>query len=251
MISARTKMSKWLGSIDVPPHRIPLFCFPYAVGGASAYRTWQRDFPSEIQICPIQLPGRETRMRERCIDTMKPLVEQIADELEPCFQGTFNFFGYSMGGTIAFELCLELRRRKLQLPSHLFLSSCRAPHRPRCLETIHHLPRERFLNELRKYQGTSERFFQDQDLQELFLPILRADFKLMETYTYQEEPPLPIPISVFRGDQDDMVSHEEQEAWKIHTSERFAYACFPGDHFYIKQSSRSKLFQTLIKEMAV
>ena len=33
-----------------PQARLRLFCFPYAGGGASIYRTWPKGLPSEIEI---------------------------------------------------------------------------------------------------------------------------------------------------------------------------------------------------------
>src|SRR5262249_60295750 len=46
-----------------PQPSVRLFCFPYAGGGATVFRKWQDDMPGTIQVCPIQLPGRERRFR--------------------------------------------------------------------------------------------------------------------------------------------------------------------------------------------
>ena len=44
-----------------PVHRpgLRLICFPYAGGGASIYRSWAEEISGDIEVCAIQLPGRE------------------------------------------------------------------------------------------------------------------------------------------------------------------------------------------------
>src|SRR5438128_11096986 len=45
--------------------RLRLFCFPYAGGGASLYRSWAEPLASVAEILSVQLPGRENRLGER------------------------------------------------------------------------------------------------------------------------------------------------------------------------------------------
>ena len=47
-----------------PTTRLRLFCFPYAGGGASVFRNWLPYAAGEVEICPVQLPGREERLVE-------------------------------------------------------------------------------------------------------------------------------------------------------------------------------------------
>ena len=61
--------------------RMRLFCFPYAGGGASAYRGWERELPADVEVCLVQLPGRETRLREPPFRRVEPLVEAAAEAL--------------------------------------------------------------------------------------------------------------------------------------------------------------------------
>ena len=65
-----------------PDARLRLFCFPYAGGGAMIYRTWYQEFPASIDVCPVQLPGREQRLREKPYTRLEPLIEELAAGLE-------------------------------------------------------------------------------------------------------------------------------------------------------------------------
>ena len=89
---------------------VRLFCFPYAGGGASVYRGWASDLPDFVEVCPVQLPGREGRFREPAFTRLGPLVEALTESLRPCLDRPFAFFGHSLGALVAFELSRRLRR---------------------------------------------------------------------------------------------------------------------------------------------
>src|ERR1044071_3907055 len=83
------------------PANLRLFCFPFAGGGAVAFFPWRRILhASGVQVCPVQLPGREVRFAEKFSDSMEELVRGICDGIEPFCDRPFAFFGHSMGGLI-------------------------------------------------------------------------------------------------------------------------------------------------------
>ena len=61
-----------------------MICFPYAGGCASFYGKWKNEI-NEIEICPIQLPGREESFREEKIYDMETVVEQVLEKIEEGF----------------------------------------------------------------------------------------------------------------------------------------------------------------------
>src|SRR3954447_23673219 len=81
-----------------------LFCFPYAGGGAVLFHTWRDQFPPEVDVCPIELPGRGKRFTEKPFISLSPLIEALAQGIEPYLTLPFAFFGHSMGGLVSFEL---------------------------------------------------------------------------------------------------------------------------------------------------
>src|SRR5438552_7109196 len=118
----------WLACLKPRPHAaVRLFCFPYAGGGASAFRCWPDALPASIEVCPVQLPGRETRFREPPYTRLAPLAEALGHALRPFLDRPFAFFGHSMGALVAFELTRWLRRAGGPQPAHLFVSACAAP----------------------------------------------------------------------------------------------------------------------------
>lgn len=95
---------------------------------------------------------------------------------------------------------------------------------------------QEFINELRRYSTMSETVLQNKELKKMFLPILRADFFLDETYSYYKDDPLNCPISVLGGTEDKEANQEELACWRQHTLGSFNFQSFPEDHFFIKSS---------------
>src|SRR5579884_4085328 len=114
--------SPWIKRAN-PQARCRLFCFPYAGGGASIYHAWSRSLPAEIDVCAVQLPGRENRIGEPLFTSLPLLIDALAHELAPFFDKPFVFFGHSMGALISFELARCLRSRRQPEPAQLFVSA--------------------------------------------------------------------------------------------------------------------------------
>ena len=231
-----------------PGARMRLFCFPYAGGGASIYYSWPRALPPEVELCSVQLPGRESRLMETPYAAMPELVEKLYEVLLPFFDRPFAFFGHSNGAIMAFELTRLLRRRGKPMPLHFFPSGRPGPQIPDPNPPIHALPEADFHRELRRFKGTPEEVLQNAEIMQLITPMLRADFSLSETYRYTPEPPLDLPISAYGGRTDDEVSEEEVSGWREQTTAAFEQHMFPGDHFFIN-GDRDAVLEVLAREL--
>ncbi|MEO8971260.1 MAG: thioesterase domain-containing protein [Ktedonobacteraceae bacterium] len=245
-----SQCNPWLFATKSRPYaRLRLFCFPYAGGGASIYQIWNTILASEIEVCPVQLPGRENRMKERAIADFAELIETLVDVLQPYLNQPFAFFGHSMGALISFGLSRELRRQGHPLPVHLFASAYRAPQFPNQDEPpLHSLPESVLVKKLLEMNGTRREILDDPELRSFILPILRADFSVCESYVHTAEAPLPCPITAFGGLQDSRVSRQSLMAWREQTSDQFALRMLPGDHFFL-QNMRTPLLQIITQKL--
>lgn len=250
MKHATSPSERWLAYREPRPRaRLRMFCFPYAGGGASIYRGWGASLPADVEVCPVQIPGRESRLREPAYTHSEPLIEALVEVLPRWFDLPFVFFGHSMGAMIGFELARELRRRGGALPLHLFVSGRRAPQIPVREEPIHELPEPEFIEKLRELNGTPEEVLQHAELMRLLLPILRADFGINETYTYREEEPFDFGISAFGGLGDEDVSRDDLDAWHQQTRGRFRLRMLPGDHFFL-HGARDVIAEAVARDLA-
>jgi medium-chain acyl-[acyl-carrier-protein] hydrolase len=216
------------------PGRLRLLCFPHAGGGASAYRGWAGLLPREVEVCPLQLPGREMRLREPALTDLSALVALLVAESESLRSGRFALFGHSLGALVAFEFTRALRRRGEPLPLYLFVSGSPAPQLAPPAPNLLGLDDEAFLTTIRDFAGTPEPVLQDRELVSLLLPTLRADFGLRAGYVCADEPALPLPISAFGGEGDTFVPLSSLFGWRTHTQRSFSLMRFAGDHFYYR-----------------
>lgn len=240
------KKSPWLIQFSQSKNaKFQLFCFAYAGGSAAIFRDWHQSLPEWVDLYAIQLPGRGARFSEPLIDSMESLIESLMLELEGQLGSLpYAFFGHSMGATIAFELTRRLQAQGKILPLQLMLSGRRAPTErvSEDYQTIHDLPQEAFFKRLKKLNGTPDELLANQDLMSLMEPVLRCDFKAIETWHFSEGPKLNVPITALSGKVDDHIDSVSLQAWAEQTQQNCEVKMFEGDHFYLHQHS-----QTLLK----
>jgi len=248
-MSTVNKTIPWLaGSKPNPAAELRLFCFPYAGGGALTYRYWSKHLPAHVEVCAVQLPGRGSRLLEPPFTQMEPLVKAILRELRSYLDMPFAFFGHSMGAIISFELARLLRREHAALPVHLFVSGRSAPQLSKPRTPTYGLANAEFMEELQRLKGTPPEVLNHPDLMQFVMPLLRADFELIETYTYKYEPPLSIPLTAFGGLADLETSRESLAGWRAQTTAEFSLRMLPGDHFYLT-SNEEPLLSVLAREL--
>jgi medium-chain acyl-[acyl-carrier-protein] hydrolase len=197
------------------------------------FRGWADALPPEVEVCPVQLPGRENRLREPAFTRLSALVEALAEVMERWRDLPYAVFGHSNGAMVGFELARHARRTGTPGPVHLFASGRRAPDVPSRLPDVHGLPDDEFIAEFGRLGGLPAEVLEHRELLQLVLPLLRADMELIETYEFRPEPPLAIPVTVYTSTDDPRVSLDDARAWEPHTTGGFAMRVFPGDHFYL------------------
>lgn len=213
--------------------RLRLFCFSHAGGGTTLYQPWRALLGPDIDVCPILLPGRESRRRETPERRVEPLLEPLFGELLPLADRPYALFGHSMGTVLAFEMAQRFARRHWRQPSALLVSGRRAPHLPSRRPPYSGLPDAEFLEAVASLNGTPTAMLEAPDLLRLFLPALRADFQLVEAYRPGGSEVLGCPVEVLLATSDPEITRVEADEWARWTTGRFAVTEFPGDHFYL------------------
>lgn len=228
--------------------RLRLLCLPYVGAGASAYRTWARALPPDIELYALQLPGREARRREEPYTQLEPLIKTLTQIIASLPPLPLALFGHSLGAIIGFELARNLRRQHGINPIHMFVAGQAAPQIQPSEQKIHLLPDEEFIQRLREYNGTSEEVLQHMEILQMLLPVMRADFALCENYTYYSDTPLNCPISIFCGSEDNQVSEEDLLAWSSQSAYPVKFHKLKGDHFFMRQE-HEELLTTIAQDM--
>jgi medium-chain acyl-[acyl-carrier-protein] hydrolase len=225
-----------------------LFCFHYAGGSAQVFHGWPAHLPQSLEIGAIQLPGHGHRIGEPHIRRLAPLGRVVAQELLPYLDKPFAFFGHSMGALLCFETARSLRRENKRQPTHLFVSAAEAPHRRIREELLSGLPKNELLKKLREFNGAPEEALENEELLDLMLPTIRADFELCDTYEYHQEPPLECPMTIYGGLEDHDVDAGRLAAWSEMTVGASQVRMFPGGHFFLTDS-QSAFLQTFAGDL--
>jgi medium-chain acyl-[acyl-carrier-protein] hydrolase len=231
----RSLLRRWFPYGTADDARVRLLCLPHAGAGASTFLPWREQLGPAIGVCPVQLPGRETRLSERPYRRLRDLVPQLLPAILPLADRPLALFGHSMGALIVFELARSMRAAGMPLPTHLYVSGRTAPQIRDSHTVMFELSDAELLAELRVLGGTPREVLDDPTVMAKFLPFLRGDLELNENYSFAEEPPMPVPLTVFGGEADPRAAPEELAAWSVVTASRFEVRMLPGDHFAVFQ----------------
>ncbi|WP_256756849.1 thioesterase II family protein [Cohnella sp. WQ 127256] len=228
-----------------------LICIPYAGGSATVYYPWKKLIHPSIKVVPLELAGRGERMGQsfyRSIeaDGTDDLYRSVEKELDG---SPIALFGHSMGTLFAYELAHRIVRETGQPLAHLFLSGRGAPHTARSESVIHELPDPEFQAEVLRLGGTPAELFQHKELSDIYMPILRSDYRLSETYRDTGKPDkLDCGITVMRGTQDSY-GRTEAEEWNQYVSGDTRIVEYDGGHFFIhefRQQVLSAIHESLL-----
>jgi len=216
--------------------KIKLICLPYAGGSSVIFSKWPQYLPSGIELHPVELAGRGTRIYEPLYPDLAAMVEDVFQRIHAhVITGPYAIFGHSMGAVIAYELVQRMAAYELPPPRHAFFSGKGAPGIVRADEKKYHeMGDAEFREELLELGGTPPDFFDHPELLALFLPLLKNDFRLadQENAGCGDIRPLKYDITVLLGKDEDLIP-EQCTGWKSHTTGRCSIHYFKGGHFFL------------------
>lgn len=215
-----------------------IVCYPHAGGSASFFHPLATAVDEDLDVVAIQYPGRQDRLRERCLESIHELADNVLTATSHLFDRPVVFFGHSMGALVAFELALRLERSRPREDLGLVVSGRRAPstYRPAGVDTDDD---EAMVREIRSLGGTDERLLDRDNGLDLILPAIRGDYRAVESYRPSDPATLRCPIDVLTGDADSKTTLEEARAWGAHTSSRCDVRVYSGGHFFLAEHQAS------------
>ncbi|MEL7003524.1 MAG: alpha/beta fold hydrolase [Bacteroidota bacterium] len=211
---------------------VTLFCLPFAGGSRYSYRELAKLATHNIQVTPIEIPGRGSRINEPllddCISVVDDIFHQIKDELDT----PYAIYGHSMGTLLGYVLVQRILQEQVRRPICLFFSGGPGPSSRGYRPDYHDLPADQFFEKIKQLGGIPDEIAKDRKLLAYFEPVLRADFKVTETYNYIQTRPFDIPIVVMIGTEED-ITKEQALSWQLETTYELEFYQFQGGHFFL------------------
>jgi surfactin synthase thioesterase subunit len=218
--------NRWLLRIPSDEAAGRIFCFPYSGVGGSMFNRWPR-WIGRAEVCPLQLPGRENRIREPHFGTYEQLADQLAASIGSFLDRPFVFFGHCAGALPAYEVARRLAGRELPA-ARLVVSAQVAPH---------DCPHDRLLG------YTDEQLSEElarlvvtlgskphPALLELALLVLRQDLEASRRYRGAALAPVPMGITVLHWSDDPEVTEAELTGWR-HYGPDVRFRVLAGGHY--------------------
>jgi acyl transferase domain-containing protein/surfactin synthase thioesterase subunit/acyl carrier protein len=265
-----------------PQAKVKLFCFPHgAGGGASLYRGWQALLPDYIEVCPVQLPGKENRVKEKAFTDIREAADVLKQVILPDLDCPYAFYGHSIGALLAYRLAYKLWSEIDNKPGHLFVGAYSSP--TILPNPLLSLTREKFkeigyddipdpvslssisperidqilalitsdeilaLTTLASAAGTPlPTSGASGELLRLLLPTTLAELQMVRDCNVVDELLFDIPITAIHGKMDDKVSEPEMNAWRKLTKGPFTLHTLPGDHLFLLENQDQKQLLELI-----
>lgn len=252
---ASRKTSTWMSTLnssewiirEKPRHevKVRVFCFHHIGGSAGSFRGWQGQMPEGVELCFIQLPGREQRHNEPFIGEIAAVVHGIIHSMLNYMDQPYIFFGQSLGAMLAFEVTEGLQRLKLPLPQHLILSGSAplyfTPERPIKFQKIQDLDDKEFIDVMvETVESIPEQIINDPTTLARFLPILRADLALVcQPFIFNKK--LGIPVTTIYCEDDKTITENEIKLWEKATESTYHNVTVPGGHMVLLSNPKSYL----------
>lgn len=216
--------------VDDPSLR--LVCLPHAGGSASAFRNWPQLLAPAIEMHAVRYPGREDRLGEPCLTELTELADQVTAAVLRLPAGPLALFGHSMGASVAHEATVRLERAGRPV-SMLFVSGRAAPHRLRPTRLGAGGSDEDLLAEVRRLDPRSGPLLTMPGIEQLVLPAIRGDYRLLSSYSAHQPTTVRAPIVGYAGTDDPEVPVAEVASWREVSSTSFELRTFDGSHFFL------------------
>ncbi|MGW7489011.1 thioesterase II family protein [Streptomyces sp. NPDC054786] len=214
--------------------RTQLFCVPHAGGSAGVFRPWQRSFPNDIEVIPLEPAGRGVRRGEEFFTDLPAAAADLSATLLDRLEGDdFVILGHCMGALLAYEMVCHLERHQLKTPRILIVSGRNPPH----LQTawgkrVAGLPDDELFAELSSVGGVPKGL--SRAMAEGFLHIIRNDQRIVHGYLpAQPVHRITTAVHVLAGREDEMTQADQLPGWSGYTTGPVEVEYLTGGHYFL------------------
>lgn len=208
--------------------------FPHAGGSPRFYRHLSAALPDH-DVAAITYPGRDHLISEEPLTDMSELSSRAAAELANLAnmnEQPLVLAGHSLGAYVAYETAAALPQ-SMASTSTVIVSgqSPPLPHRNRSAAEAE--TDDEIIADVLRQNPASAPVWNSAELREFFLPMLRADYRLLANY--RPSGSVVCRIDVVVGDGDDEVDRTRLPDWQQFSEALIGIHLVRGGHFYLER----------------
>lgn len=222
-----------------------VFFLLHPAGGSSFTMKGIHDYlqKEHYSVYSIDLPGHGACMNKNLLydfDTAVGYISRMIKNIMENIDEEFCIIGHSMGGLLAYavehriEHNYDLQAKKIYILASTSPNcyACRFIKNPREISDVD------LVSQVSKLGGIPESVLNSKELLGILIPILKADFMLLNSYQPRKKEGNEVfsDIVVMIGDSDKIITGKEIEGWKEYTFGDYKKICFKGNHFFYQQN---------------
>ncbi len=225
----------------------------HAGGSSTLFFSFLKEFINEKEMKFIDYKGHGSRITEELCNNFDEMINDILikflEIVNPCEQ--YLIVGHSLGAYIGFHLEKILEKKFGYQAKNLLISGIEPIEYPILkLGQLSELTDEKFMLEIERYGGLEPNLFKNEDFKEFALPILRSDFKVIESMNNRfKKETVKSPITVVNG-TNDKYEIDNLLKWELYSNNNVEFIFLNGGHFYINENNENKKeFAEIIKNL--
>ncbi|MEU7764451.1 alpha/beta fold hydrolase [Nocardia sp. NPDC049190] len=204
--------------------------FPHAGGSPRFFAPWSSSLPETFELAGVTYPGRDALLDAPSAPDIPALAADCAAELAPLARSRpVLLFGHSMGGHVAFETARRLEGIGCPVAG-LVVSGADAPSRG-TIERWHLASDVELADHIGELDPKIRAVLAEPALARMFLPTIRADYHLVETYRADPWATVSCPTVVVSGDSDPEITPDGIARWIEHAPGGCRFRFTRGGHF--------------------
>jgi surfactin synthase thioesterase subunit len=214
-----------------------VYCVPHAGGSAAAFADLRRALRPELEVVFLEPSGHGRRLFEPLAESVHESADDLYRTLRDALRPADVLLGHSLGSWIAYELVLRCQQYGPATPRLLVCSASAPPPPAPADNPLYSLPDAEFLAKVAVFGRLPSRMFDDPDLRQIYLPILRRDYQLVEEY-HRTARPVDCDVLVLRGNTDELTAPGTGD-WSPFTRRACRVQDFDGGHFFLYEQAQA------------
>lgn len=215
-----------------------LFCIPYAGGHKQIFYPLKDHINENIIVIPLELPGRGNRFKESLLSNIYDMAEDITQQIIAYNLKSYSILGYSLGAIVLYEVYYRLKKLDVNLPTNLFFCSMESLGNDSLSSNVKNMNTKEFKSFIFQKNGTPKEILENEELWNIFYPILKSDFMAIDSYPNKlYDNLINSNVNVFMGKDDNI--EDDIYYWSNISQKAVNYNFFEGDHFFIHEDYKN------------